>query len=255
MKHDEFGDRMKEYEAVPKRQLMRRIPVIIRVDGKAFHSFCKRFEKPHDEFLHDTLNSVMQHLCQNIQGAKFAERHSDEISILVTDYDRIGTSAFFDYEVDKINSVVASMTSTVFCKHLMAGHSLNFNEQWPNFDCRCFNIPEHEIPNYLWWRMGDGKRNSISMLAQSKFSHKELMNKSCNEMQEMLYQKQINWANLPQGQKIGYICIRRKRNKPIPAGPNEGQIVERSVWEIEESPPTVSELRAIIDGIEFRKEE
>jgi tRNA(His) 5'-end guanylyltransferase len=258
MSHTEYDVRMKEnYEKRSRTSLTRRVPVIIRVDGKAFHTFCRRFERPYDEFLNLCLNQVMGELCGNIQGAKFAERHSDEISILLTDFDTIRTDAYFDYEVQKICSVVASMATSEFCRALRMAEEtvLTLEEPWPNFDARCFNIPMEEVTNYFWWRMLDAKRNSISMVAQANFSHKKLQGKSCDEMQEMLWQeKQINWAKLPQGQKVGFICLREMQEREIPAGPMKGQKVKRNVWAVKESPSQRSALNDLISGIEFVKE-
>ena len=264
---------MKEfYEKRAQTSLIRKIPVIIRVDGKCFKSFCKRFKKPYDHFLNNSLNDVMKFLCENIQGAKLAERHSDEISILLTDFDTIQTDAYFDYEVQKICSIVASMATAEFCRLLaqasykkrffgsLGGWSnrvcLKWYESWPNFDTRCFNIPQDEISNYFWWRMLDAKRGSINMVAQAHFSHKSLQGLSCDQMQEKLWQeKQINWAKLPQGQKIGFICRKEKCEKEIPNGPNKGEKVERNVWAIIESPSCKSDLDEIINGIQLVKED
>lgn len=264
MRHSDLDIRMKEnYEKRDQTSLTRRIPVLIRIDGKCFSSFCRRFEKPYDEFLNNSLNAVMEHLCQNVQGCKFAERHSDEISLLVTDFDDLQTDAYFDYSVQKICSVVASMATAEFCKVLTRdtisrteNKVLLWSEPWPTFDARCFNLPEHEIANYFWWRMLDAKRNSVSMVAQANFSHKSLQSKSSNEMQEMLWQeKQINWAKLPQGQKIGFICIKKQMEKEIPAGPDKGKMAIRNIWGIDTSPGSRDELDGIIKTIRFHKEE
>ena len=266
--YSDFDIRMKEnYERRSKTFLTRRTPVIIRVDGKSFHTFCNRFEKPYDSLLNDSLNNVMKYLCENIQGAKIAERHSDEISILLTDFDTNQTDAYFDYGVQKICSVVASMATAEFCRRLMEKNlvfdylvkgsaPLAIDESWPTFDSRCFNIPMDEVANYFWWRMSDAKRCSINMIAQSNFSHKSLQGLSCDQMQEKLWQeKQINWSKLPQGQKIGFICKKEKKEKEIPAGPQKGEMVERNTWVIKESPSCKTELDEIINGIEFTNEE
>jgi len=259
MMKDDLGARIKEnYEKRARSYLTRRTPVIIRIDGKAFHTFCKRFEKPYDEFLNEALNNVMKYLCENIQGTKFAERHSDEISLLLTDYDTYETDCWFDYNTQKICSVSASMATAEFCRNLVLGQLckeftgqndiLNLNESFPNFDARCFNLPEAEISNYFYWRMLDAKRSSVNMLAQCNFSHKSLQGLSCNEMQEKLWQeKQINWAKLPQGQKIGFICEKKQIKKPIPSGPKRGEIVMRNAWVIDGSPATKTELDERVD--------
>lgn len=79
------------------------------------------------------------------------------------------------------------------------------------FDCRCFNIPKEEVTNLIYWRQLDASRNSIQMVGQANFSHKELQNKSCNDIQDMLMiQKGINWNDLPVYQKRGSCCVRNK---------------------------------------------
>jgi tRNA(His) 5'-end guanylyltransferase len=252
--NDSLGDRMKDfYEGRSKTFLARRTPVIIRIDGKAFHTFCKRFERPYDHFLNTALNKVALHLCQNIQSVKFAERHFDEISLLLTDYDNFQTDAYFDYNVQKICSVAASMATAEFCRQLaktsfkprhngdwIDKEYIGWEESWPCFDARCFNIPEAEVENYFWWRMLDGTRNSISMQAQSKFSHRELQGKNSNDMQEMLFQEHgINWGNLPQGQKVGFVFkkIDHKGSR---------------VWVEEGSPSKRTGLTGFMKDIKFR---
>lgn len=257
MQYNDFDIRMKEnYEKRFQTSLMRRTPVIIRVDGKAFHTFCKRFKKPYDDCLNCFLSSTMKYLCRNIQGAKFAERHSDEISILVTDYDTIQTTAYFNYNVQKICSVVASMATGEFCRQLLApceagmrqDHYLTLDETFPVFDARCFNIPIDEVTNYFWWRMLDAKRNSICSLAQSHFSHNQLQGKSCDDMQEMLFQeKGINWGTLPQRQKIGNIC---KRIVKIDCESFDGAPqISKPKWTIDVSPSSREELSEIVEPL------
>ena len=115
MKNDELGKRMKEfYEQIPKTRLMRRTPVAVRVDGKAFHTFTRKFKKPFDEIMIKSMQSTMQYLCQNIQGCVFGYTQSDEITLILVDYQTLTTSAFFDYEVQKMCSVIASMATLAF---------------------------------------------------------------------------------------------------------------------------------------------
>jgi tRNA(His) 5'-end guanylyltransferase len=273
---DDLGSRMKEfYEARSQTYLLRRTPVIIRVDGKAFHTFCRRFEKPYDKVLNGCLNKTLKYLCGNIQCVKMGQRHSDEMSLLLTDFDTLTTEPYFEYNVQKICSVVASMTATEFCKQVLIGgewqyklsanfdkvakrvwHSLfdnerlSYDENWPVFDCRCFNIPEKEVSNYFWWRLLDCKRSSINMMAQSLFSHAQLQNKTCNEMQEMMFQeKGINWDTIPQEQKSGFLCIRKNVEKPVEKGPDQGKVCLRSVWTLEPSPKQKSDLDKIVDSV------
>lgn len=245
---DDLGNRMKcYYEDRSRHYLLRKIPVIIRVDGKSFSHFCRRFKKPYDLEFNGIMNTVMRYLCEEIQGTKFAQRHSDEISLVLTDLDGIKTEGYFDYNIQKISSVVASLATSQFCKSLHMNNLISYEETWPTFDCRCFNMPIDEISNYCWWRLLDAKRSSINMLAQSLFSHKELQGKSCNEMQEMIYSTHgLNWDSLTQGQKVGFQCRREQVEKVIEKGPKAGEKVLRSVWSLYESPKTLEELRETV---------
>jgi tRNA(His) 5'-end guanylyltransferase len=250
MENDDLGNRMKEfYEERAKTYLTRRTPVIIRADGKSFHTFCKRFEKPFDHDLNRMLNNTMKYLCENIQGCKFGERHSDEISLLVTDYDTLTTDAFFNYGVQKVCSVVASLATSKFCQELIKDDNyLTLDEKWPTFDCRCFNIPQNEIANYFHWRQLDAKRNSISMFAQDMFSSKQLYKKTCNQMQEMMFQETgMNWSNLPQEQKTGYICTKETYEGEVNVGPNKGTIYTRNRWVVKPSTSVHADLIATIN--------
>ena len=242
IKRDDLGNRMKIfYEEVPKTRLMRRCPVICRIDGKAFHTFTRGFKRPFDDVLIKTMQETAKYLCENIQGCQLAYTQSDEISLLLIDYQRFETSAWFDYEIQKMVSISASMATMAFDKYF----ATNFNEwgeenlpDWDfggtydkveesllkledayskalkmgaMFDARVFNIPREEVTNYFYWRQLDASRNSIQMVGQANFSHKELQHKSCNDIQDMLMtQKGINWNDFPAYQKRGSCVVRNK---------------------------------------------
>ena len=235
-KKDSLGDRMKEnYENRAKTYLVRRMPVIIRLDGKAFHTFTRGMKKPYDEIFHNTMNATMKYLCENIQGCKLGYTQSDEITLLLTDYDTLDTDAWFDNNVQKICSVSASMATMAFNKTLLEicqdmdssllgrEDSQYLNTIYPKagiamFDSRCFNIPEDEVTNCFIWRQQDATRNAIQMLGQCNFSHKELQNKSCSDIQDMLMlQKGINFNDMPIEFKRGVCCIKEKY---FPLGPS-----------------------------------
>ena len=216
--HDDLGLRMKNnYESIPKTRLMRRTPVAIRIDGKAFHTFTKGFEKPFDMVLIKSMQQTMKYLCENIQGCVFGYCQSDEITLILVDYQTLTTDAWFDYEVQKMCSISASMATMAFNKFfaenvdnwidLLPADERNDNNyiyklsctyfdainKGAMFDARCFNIPKEEVTNLIYWRQLDATRNSIQMVGQANFSHKELQNKSCNMIQDMLHeQKSIN---------------------------------------------------------------
>ena len=200
-KHCTIMKRMKEnYESRSKIFLTRRTPVIIRLDGKAFHTYTKGLDKPFDEGLIEDMQLTAKYLCENIQGAKCAYVQSDEISILLTDYDDLQTQAWFDYNVQKMCSISSSLASVFFLKQrIIRAISLSENDLYikdyiedlklANFDSRCFNIPKEEVCNYFLARQKDAVKNSVSMLAQSLYPHKELHKCNSDKMQEMCFQK------------------------------------------------------------------
>lgn len=226
---DDLGTRMKEfYEQVPKTRLMRRTPVAIRIDGRAFHTFTKGFKKPFDNILMESMQETMKYLCENIQGCVLGYTQSDEITLILIDYKTLDSSAWFDYEVQKLCSISASMATLAFNKAFTdsvmgipedtwAKLDVNYAdalqkamEKGAMFDARCFNIPREEVTNLLYWRQLDAARNSVQMVGQAFFSHKELHGKSCNQIQDMLHEeKGINWNDFPVPQKRGTCCIRK----------------------------------------------
>lgn len=229
--HDDLGVRMKTfYEQIPKTKLMRRCPVAIRIDGKAFHTFTRGFQKPFDEVLIKSMQETMKYLCENIQGCVLGYTQSDEITLILVDYKKLTSSAWFDYEIQKICSIAASMATMVFNESFSKIYSKLYRDKIEHrenvdelvktyafkagkamFDCRCFNIPKEEVTNLIYWRQLDASRNSIQMVGQANFSHKELQNKSCNDIQDMLMtQKGINWNDLLTYQKRGSCCIKEE---------------------------------------------
>lgn len=247
---ESLGNRMKtNYENVSKTKLVRRMPCLLRLDGRSFHTFTRSFRRPFDYLLMDCMQYTMKKLCENIQGVKLGYCQSDEISLLLTDYDNIDTSAWFDYEVQKLCSVSASMATLYFntyFKEKVEEYAWEVNENWhideaqekyvkallkaeemgAMFDSRCFNIPKEEVANYFLWRQQDATRNSIQMAGQYNFSHKQLQGKSCNEIQDMLFtEKGVNWNDYPTCAKRGTCCKKVDNkwelDKEIPIFKNE----------------------------------
>lgn len=226
--------RMKDnYESRSRSFLTRRTPVIIRLDGRAFHTYTKGLEKPFDEGLIEDMQLTAKYLCENIQGAKCAYVQSDEISILLTDYDKLDTDAWFDYNVQKMCSISASLATGYFNKLRLnrlcfANDGLLdcddiFKFTIANFDSRCFNIPKEEVSNYFVARQRDAVRNSVQMLAQYLYSHKELEYKNQTDLQEMCFQKGHNWNDLSIGKRRGSFIVKNKSE-------------DKSFWEITEPP-------------------
>lgn len=218
---DSLGDRMKgNYEDRFRTFLPRRTNIIIRIDGKAFHSYTKGLQRPYDMPLMEDMNETTKYLCENIQGAKMGYVQSDEISILMTDYDDISTHAWFDNNLQKMCSIAASMATAKFNQlrtvrayknSAIVMEAKDFSKiKLATFDARVFIIPEsEEVVNYFIWRQQDATRNSISMSAQSMFSHKQLHGKSTNQMQDMMMlEKEVNWNNYPTRFKRGSAFIK-----------------------------------------------
>ena len=309
--HDYLCLRMKTfYEQIPKTRLMRRVPVAIRIDGKAFHTFTRGFQKPFDEILIVSMQQTMKYLCENIQGCVLGYTQSDEITLILIDYKKLTSAAWFDYEVQKMCSIAASMATMAFNRFFAQNtrleryhwdqvidhwyHGFYFDdtltaeekkkiidrnnnefekgcpqlefhekalEKGAMFDARCFNIPKEEVCNLIYWRQLDAARNSIQMVGQANFYHKELQNKSCNDIQDMLMtQKGINWNDFPTHQKRGSCCIKTEQSVTEETTVTENQFgedkekhvinVERPHWIIDnEIPLFKGEGRDYIDKL------
>lgn len=226
---DDLSKRMKEqYEDRTRYYLPRRTFNIIRVDGKSFSKYTSRFKKPFDTIISDAMDFTLLSLCKEIQNVKFGYTQSDEISLLLTDFDDIKTQAWFDGNIQKITSISASIATKSFNKFMVKNYlteKLNngnttitekfieniFNIKWADFDSRVFTIPDRtEVENYFIWREKDAVRNSISGTAQALYkNNKTLLGKSCNEMQEMCFQKGVNWNDTPVRFKRGCIVYKK----------------------------------------------
>ena len=242
MNTSDLANRMKEYEKRNQYYLQKRTPVAIRVDGRSFHTFTKGFKRPFDDILMKSMQETAKYMCENMGNAKIAYVQSDEITIILTDYDTLETDCWFNYRTDKLCSISASMATMafnrVFVKNVDEWGRLTFpnwdeggtneevdvdllklNDAYQRaigkgamFDARCFNIPKEEVTNLIYWRQLDATRNSIQMVGQANFSHKELQNKSCNDIQDMLHeQKGINWNDYPTVCKRGTACIKNRK--------------------------------------------
>ena len=253
-----LGDRMKKYENVNNQYLIPNIPVIIRVDGICFHSFTRGFSRPFDPILISAMQQTAKYLCENIQGCKLAYTQSDEITLLLTDYDRIETQGWFNYEVKKMISASASKTTMSFNKFFreivmsdLIDSSIDKEKikKYLNkvgiaeFDSRVFNLPKEEVCNNFIWRQQDAIRNAILMVGYANFSHKSLNNVNCKQIQEKLFQeKSINFNDFPVYQRRGTCIIKKQCNI-------NGTI--RNKWIIDNEIPTFTKNRNYIDDNVF----
>lgn len=207
MDKSSLGDRMKRYESVSKTKLLRRTPVIIRLDGKAFHTWTKQLydndmslrTEPYSGTMHEYMKQTTEWLMDDIQNAVFAYSQSDEISILLNDWKKLNTDQWFDGSIQKIASVSASMATVAFNSGSIFTPGL--------FDARVFNVPKEELVNYFIWRQQDATRNSINMLGQFHFSHNQLQGKNVSQVQDMLMAAyNVNWNDIDTWKKRGF-CV------------------------------------------------
>jgi tRNA(His) 5'-end guanylyltransferase len=229
-----LGDRMKSYENCFKNKFPDNLPIVIRIDGKAFHSWTRGFQKPLDSRMVQAMQETTKTLCEKVQGAALGYVQSDEISILLYPWHTRESQAWFGNEINKILSISASIATASFISSWCEINDIRPHQivqGLPNFDSRAFILPnEQEVTNYFIWRQQDAVRNSIQTLGQYHFSHKELHKKSCKDIQEMLFSfKGINWNDCPLLQKRGS-CVVKEDGK----------------WIIDDNIPTFTEDRNYI---------
>jgi len=256
-KRDALGDRMKGYENATKCKLMRRGYTMIRIDGKAFNTYTKGCEAPFDWGLVNDMDDTAKYLCENIQGAKCAFVQSDEITIVITDFENRETSAWFDNNIQKMVSVSSSMATAKFNQLRMLrtikpqlAESFNLDSiileklkdiRLAEFDSRVWQVPTRgEAMNNFIWRQQDTVKNSISSAAQSMYSDKELHGKNGSDKQEMMFQKGTNWNDFDPKLKRGRMIVKETYKKQ----PD----VFRTRW-ISEAPPTFTQDKEYLKNL------
>jgi tRNA(His) 5'-end guanylyltransferase len=240
---DQFGDRMKNYENAYRTKLPKRLPVLIRIDGSHFHTYTKGMKKPFDQDLAEAFWETCQYLAKNIAGCKVVYHQSDEISLLLTNYDKLTTESWFDNNIQKMVSVSASMATAKFNEVMRIKYP---NKELATFDARVWILPPDEVCNYFLWRQQDASKNSVSMVAQANFNHKELQGLNGSQMQDkLMLEKNLNWNDLPVWQKRG-ICITKQYYLK-----ND---VQRSEWAVDHETPIFSQDRTFINQYVFLSE-
>ena len=269
-----LGDRMKNnYENISRYYLTRRTPVIIRIDGKAFHTFTRGMKKPFDDVLVKTMQDTMKYLCENIQGCVLGYTQSDEISLVLTDYAELTTDAWFGNNLQKMCSVSASMATLAFNKaftrNILKQSKRLYTEYLDEkdasyiealeiamnkgamFDSHVFTIPREEVCNYFLWRQQDSTRNSIQSVGQANFSAKDFHKKSTKDIQDMLMtQKGVNWNDYSTTLKRGSCCI--KVDDSLTEYDEVGNIcgyTQRSKWVIDNEIPIFSQDRNYVEKL------
>lgn len=264
MSQDSLGDRMKSYEDCYRTLLPIRMPVILRIDGKAFHTYTAKAKKPVDDGLVECMNDTAIALCKTVQGCQIAYVQSDEISLLVTNYQEVDTQSWFDNNLQKMVSISAAVASVTFTENSYKIWGFRDDAEGTGFegmgysspvikpayfDSRAFVLPKEEVCNYFLWRQQDATRNSVQMLARSLYSHKQLEGKGNSELQELCFQKGVNWNDCPTSQKRGR-CIVKTKTMKEGKNPKTGQVfmAERSEWVVDNEIPIFSQNRRYIDN-------
>ena len=219
---DPLNSRIKQnYELRQRHYLTRRTPVIVRLDGKSFSKYTAPLKDRFHQGFIEVMNLTAIKLAKEIQGVQFAYIQSDEISLLLHDYKTLQSEAWFDYCQNKVESISAAIASATFTMESWRiwttqsrveprpYYSLLYDDIKPAyFDSRSFNVPESEVCNAFLARQRDAIKNSINSLGQSIYSHKELQGKNCGEIQEMCFQKEHNWNDLPTYMKRGRCIVK-----------------------------------------------
>lgn len=258
---DALGDRMKMYEmAESGRKLLPLVPVLARIDGRAFHSFTHGMRRPFDpDFsaaMIDTTVALVEETC-----ACMGYTQSDEITLAWHSTD-LKSQIWFDGRICKMTSQLAALATLKFFR-LIADRMPQYCDREPTFDARVWSVPNRtEAANVFVWREWDATKNSISMAAQEYYSHNELHGKNGSDKQEMLFQKGVNWNDYPAYFKRGTYVQRRKTSRPFTiaeleklppkhhARENPGLVVERHDVTILDLPPitSIEDREALIFG-------
>ena len=264
----EFDKRMQNYKYTSDQSLMRRTPVIIHIDGMHFHTFTKGLDKPFDEILVRSMQDTAKYLCENIQGCVLAYTQSDEINLLLIDYQGLDSQAWFDNRIQKLTSAAASLATLEFnrrfAERVRIMRTMVFHGNYPDnsnekthettkylkkfravkngaiFAACAFNLPQDEVTNFFYRRQQDAIRNSIQMVGQVNFSHTELQHKSCEDIKQMLRDKSEAaggtikpWEDYPMFLQRGTCII---KNEEV-SDQDDPEIYKRFYWDVDENVP------------------
>ncbi len=240
---ESLGDRMKRFEKANKTKLNRDEPVIIRLDGQAFHTYTAGFVKPFDEVLIAAMQYTMVRLCEGIMNVRIGYTQSDEITLVLLAGDKQESQLWFDGTADKIITISASMATAFFNEYmdkikwmpekmrqdLFPGSKINM-KKLAFFDSRAWNVPSHdEAMNCLLWRQRDCIKNSVSSLAQFHFSHRQLHKKNQDDMKNMLVELGHPWDDLPVFKQRGTCSVKKRYIHRA----ETGDVVERTKWDLD----------------------
>ncbi|TXT65094.1 MAG: hypothetical protein BAJALOKI1v1_470016 [Promethearchaeota archaeon] len=240
---EHFGERMKNYEKSISHTLPRNFPIIMRIDGRAFHTFTQDLRKPFDTRFIEMMNFVGIEICKEIPYVRVAYLQSDEINLLL--YQEIGQESWFNNKIEKMTSISASLATAYAMmwkyEHDFKPHTII------TFDCRVFIVPLFDVINYFIWRQSDWERNSLNMLAQKYYTQQEIQNKKKEELHELIFTAGDNWASLPTSLKNGRCIIRKEYTKHVENPYFSGEVI-RSKWIVDKNTPSFSIERDYIQS-------
>lgn len=235
-----IGERMKRYELIIA-DLPPNTPLVLRLDGRAFHTFTRGMEKPFDRRFMDMMDIVALALVEEIQNTCLAYVQSDEISILI--YDKVDSGNWFGNDVQKMTSVSASLGSATA---MLWNQRFKLKPERPiMFDSRVFPLPMKEVNNYFIWRQMDWERNSLQMIARSLYSQKQLYKKNKADMNEMLFQKGVNWDSLATRLKRGRCAVQVPTQIEVDNKHFKGEVT-RNKWSIDNEIPIFTKDRTYV---------
>jgi tRNA(His) 5'-end guanylyltransferase len=210
------------------------------------------------------MQDTMKYLCENVQGCVLGYCQSDEITLVLVDYQSREACSWFDNNVQKMCSVSASMATLAFNNAFWDNMSdyvntnqindmefieMMYKKLWTAmFDSRVFTLPKEEVVNCLIWRQQDATRNSIQSVGQANFSHNQLHGKNCGNIQDMLMlEKGINWNDYPTHLKRGSCCIK----KPFKINEDTEQEAIRNKWVIDTEIPIFTQDKDYVNKLIF----
>ena len=246
---DSLGDRMKQYEYDFSYTVPRDMPIMMRLDGKAFHTYTRGLEKPFSQLIIDAMWETAMVLCSEIQNARLAYIQSDEITILIYPRRLFESEPWFGNKIQKMVSVSAGIASGVMS---LESNKIFSKPKRACFDSRVWVLPSHEVCNAFIWRQQDWTRNSVQMLARSLYSHSILHGKDNSELQEMCFKQGRNWNDLPLYLRRGACLVRKQYTAPSNSHPfrspdESGEPSIRYKWVVDKNIPIFSQDRNYID--------
>jgi tRNA(His) 5'-end guanylyltransferase len=253
---DTLGDRIKsKYEDVFRNSIPQRTFAVIRIDGKAFHTFTKTLEKPHSAELSEAMDHAAQVLCKEMMGCKLAYGQSDEYSFLLTDFEKEESEMWFNGNIQKIVSVSSSIFTAAFNDHWEKVRPMSFKPRLAMFDARVFVIPSrNDVFQYFLWRQKDASRNSLTMLASCHFSHKQLHGQDRDAKHELLQSVGVKWTDWPTSFRHGRVVRRVSQQRTVSYVHKKtkekiSKDVEESVWQVDREIPVFTRTSDYLDSV------